>query len=246
MPFGLPAGVSGIIARISQPTGSGEYARRHVVSRVVNTRCPSRGRVIDLGAGVGNLFRALRPDLRTGYTVVDVERGRYGRRIIGDVTNVPVTADCADCVCLSDVLEHLTCDAEAVREAVRIVRPGGHIVIHVPSTRTKPYAFLRRAADDAEKADHQQFPHVRDGYTGETLSDMLGTVTSADTLFIAPSFTAAQSLLSDLDGYFWWHRWTPLRVGPWLGIRLTSLRNGRTLLASSSSGYLAVLQKRAE
>lgn len=245
MPLRVPAGMRDTIARVAQPTGAGEYVRRHVVARLVNARCPSGGRVVDLGAGAGNLYGALRVDLRTGYTVVDVEPGSYGRRIIGDVTAVPVAADCADCVCLSDVLEHLTCDAEAVQEAVRIVRPGGHIVIHVPSTRIKPYGFLQRAADGAEEVDHQRFPHVRDGYTGTTLSDMLNTVAGANTLFITPSFTAAQSLLSDLDACLWWHKWTPLRVGPWLGIRLSSLRNGHTVPSASSSGYLAVLRKEA-
>lgn len=199
--------------------------------------------MVDLGAGVGNLYSALRSDLRAGYTVVDVESTGYGLRVIGDVTAAPLAGDSADFVCLSDVLEHLVRDADAVQEAVRVARPSAHVVLHVPSTRNKPYAFLQRAADDADAVDHQQFPHVRDGYTHETLGAMLGEVAGADTVSIGPSFTPAQSLLSDIDAYLWWHRWTPLRVIPWLGIRLTSRRSVRSVPVESSSGYVALLRK---
>lgn len=245
MPWSGPPEIRDVVTRIVQPTGAGEYVRRHVVSRIINVRCAPAGRVIDLGAGAGNLFVALRPDLRERYVVVDVERGRYGRRVIGDVTTTPLAENSADFVCLSDVLEHLVRDVDAVREAIRIVRPGGHVVLHVPSTRTKPYAFLQRAADGAEAVDHQQFPHVRDGYTSGSLFTMLSEVTDATIVSIEPSFAAVQSLISDIDAYLWWHKWTPLRAAPWLGIRLTSLRNGRNMAATSSSGYVAVLHKPA-
>ena len=199
--------------------------------------------MVDLGAGVGNLYSALRSDLRAGYAVVDVESSGYGRRIIGDVTAAPLAGDSADFVCLSDVLEHLVRDADAVQEAVRVARPSAHVVLHVPSTRSKPYAFLQRAADDADAVDHQQFPHVRDGYTHETLGAMLGEVVGTDIVSIEPSFSPAQSLLSDIDAYLWWQKWTPLRVIPWLGIRLASRRSARSVPAESSSGYVALLRK---
>ena len=242
-PWKGPSRASDIFARLLQPTGAGEYVRRHVVSRIVNARCVVGGRVVDLGAGVGNLYMALRSDLRDGYVVVDVERGQYGQRIIGDVTAAPLASDSVDCACLSDVLEHLVHDVDAVRVAVRVVRPSGYIVIHVPSTRSKPYACLQRAADGAEAVDHQQFPHVRDGYTHKTLCTMLGEVTGVELISVQPSFAAMQSLLSDIDSYLWWHKWTPLRFLPWLGIRLASLHNSRTWPTESSSGYVAVLKK---
>ncbi|HEX8771623.1 MAG TPA: methyltransferase domain-containing protein, partial [Acidimicrobiales bacterium] len=228
---------------IAQPTGSGEYVRRRVVARIVNRHCPTGGRVVDMGGGVGNLYVALRRDLRHRYTVVDVERAGYGVRIVGDVTAAPLAGGSADFVCLSDVLEHLVHDTDAVQEAVRAGRPGAHVVLHVPSTRTKPYAFLQRAADGAEAVDHQQFPHVRDGYTEDTLRSMLGEVAGASIVTLEPSFAPSQSLLSDLDAYLWWHKWTPLRVVPWLGIRLASRRAVRPVPAESSSGYVALLRK---
>lgn len=234
----------GTLARAVQPTGAGEFVRRRVVSTYANAHCPAGGRIVDLGAGPGHLRGALRPDLRARYTVVDVDPGPHGLRMIGDVTSVPVASGSADLVCLSDVLEHVVHDREAVQEAVRTARPGGMIVAHVPSVRVKPYAFLRRAADEAEAADHQQFPHVRDGYTRQTLEDMLSQVREVDVVSIAPSFTAVQSLVSDVDAYLWWRRWTVLRAGSWLAIRLASLAGGRAKDDDTSSGYLAVLRRR--
>jgi len=243
VPLTIPERFGSVIARVVRPTGSGEYVRRSVVSRALNSLCPDGGRVVDLGAGAGNLWVALRPDLRGRYVVIDVQSNGFGHRIIGDVTAGPLASGCADAVCLSDVLEHLVNDVDAVREAVRIARPGAHVVLHVPSTRVKPYAFMQRAADGAEAVDHQQFPHVRDGYTHETLSAMLSEVSGVEVVALSPSFAAEQSLISDVDAYLWWHNLTPLRVLPWCGIRLASLRSAQALPAASSSGFIAVLQK---
>lgn len=244
MSWSGPFRAGGTIGRIAQPTGAGEFVRRRVVSRYVNAHCPADGRVVDLGAGPGHLRTALRPDLRARYTVVDVGSGPHGLRIAGDVTVVPLASGAADVVCLSDVLEHLVRDRDAVLEAVRVARPGGRIIVHVPSMRTKPYAFLQRAADEAEAADHQQFPHVRDGYSRPTLEELFAEVPDSDVVLIGASFTAAQSLLSDVDGYLWWRRWTVLRAGSWLAIRLASLAGGKPRDGATSSGYLAVLQRR--
>jgi SAM-dependent methyltransferase len=228
---------------MAEPTGAGEYVRRTVVSRFINAHCPTAGRIVDLGAGVGNLHDALRPDLRASYTVVDIDGGLYGWRLVADVSATPLVDASADCVCLSDVLEHMVDDVAAVREALRIVRPGGHIVVHVPSIRTKPYRCFQRAADEAEAADQQQFPHVRDGYTRTSLAKMLEEVSGAEVVFVEPSYAAGQSLLSDLDEFLWWKGWTIARVLPWVGIRLSSRMTGRVSDQAKSSGFLAALRR---
>lgn len=245
MPWSGLLGHGGALSRVAQPTGTGEYVRRRVVSAYVNAHCPVGGRVVDLGAGRGYLRSALRPDLRSRYTVVDALGGPHGTRIVGDVTAVPLASGAADVVCLSDVLEHLACDGDAVAEAVRVARPGGLVVVHVPSGRAKPYAFLRRAAEEAEAADRQQFPHVRDGYTQLGLETLLAGVADAEVVTITPSFTTAQSLISDVDEFLWWRKWTVLRLASWLGIRIASSGDGRATTSRTSSGYLAVLQRRS-
>jgi SAM-dependent methyltransferase len=227
----------------AQPTGSGEFVRRMVVSRVINARCTEEGTVVDFGAGDGNLWGRLRPDLRAHYVVVDMIPGRFGLRVIGSVTAAPIGGNTMSFVCLSDVLEHIVNDFEAVAEAARVLRPNGYLVIHVPSMRAKPYRFLQRVADAAEAAEHHDFPHVRDGYTTEGLRKMLASVPDLAVVSIGPSFHRAQSLISDLDTFLWWYHLTPLRSITWLAIRLSAL-DRRTPSDMTSSGHVAILQKK--
>ena len=70
-----------------------------------------------------------------------IERREVGERaevILADARRVPVADGTADLVTLLDVVEHLV-PAEldgALREALRILRPGGRIVIHTFPSRT--------------------------------------------------------------------------------------------------------------
>jgi SAM-dependent methyltransferase len=50
-----------------------------------------------------------------------------------DLTRCPLADGCVDVVVLLNVLEHIGDDAAAVREAARILRPGGAVVIEVPA-----------------------------------------------------------------------------------------------------------------
>ncbi len=49
--------------------------------------------------------------------------------IQGDVTALPLADGCADVVCAGEILEHVTDLPAAVREACRVLRPGGVLVV---------------------------------------------------------------------------------------------------------------------
>lgn len=232
-----------LLSRVIEPTGAGEYVRRAAVARFLNANCPARARVLDLGGGEGHLYDALRPDLQSRYAVIDIEGGRHGLRVIGDITATPFPISTADCVCMSDVLEHIVDDVAALSEAVRITCKDGYVVLHVPSQRPKPFAFVRRAMESAEAVDHQLFPHVRDGYTLQGLTRLLANIDATELILVRPSFSALQSLIADFDGFLWWKRWTLLRAFPWSTIRFAPRAFMRNDDRSSSSGYLAVLRK---
>ncbi len=232
-----------IFARTLQPTGCGDYVRRRVVSRLLNTRCAPGATVLDMGAGEGNLLTALRPVLRQRYVSLDIESGRHGQRLVADLRASPVASRSVGCVCMSDVLEHAPDEADLIGEAARVLQPNGYLVIHVPSLRQKPAAFLRRAADAAEHIDDQRFPHVRDGYSQESLRDMLGRFDVLEIESISPSFSGLQSLISDYDGYLWWKGWSVLRVVTWVAIRVAPSTKAGPGNFVSSSGLVAVLRK---
>jgi len=50
-----------------------------------------------------------------------------------DVTALPYPGNCFDAVILSEILEHLDDDVAGLREAYRVVKPGGVVAITVPN-----------------------------------------------------------------------------------------------------------------
>jgi cyclopropane fatty-acyl-phospholipid synthase-like methyltransferase len=57
--------------------------------------------------------------------------------VLADARSVPLPDECADLVCLLDVVEHLTPDElhAALTEARRMLRPGGRVVAHTMPNR---------------------------------------------------------------------------------------------------------------
>ncbi len=99
---------------------------------------PARGGgavLVDLGCGAG----LLAPHLRgRGYRHVGVDitasalaqAALHGVSTVrADVTRVPLADACADVVVAGEILEHVTDLPAALREACRLLRPGGRLVI---------------------------------------------------------------------------------------------------------------------
>jgi len=95
--------------------------------------------VVDLGTGRGELLAEARR--RGAARAVGVEQAAaavaLARRedvevLHGDVRSVPLRDGIADLVTLLDVVEHLTPDelAATLREARRLLRPGGRVLVH--------------------------------------------------------------------------------------------------------------------
>jgi 2-polyprenyl-6-hydroxyphenyl methylase/3-demethylubiquinone-9 3-methyltransferase len=91
--------------------------------------------LVDMGCGAG----LLAPHVAgLGYRLVGVDLTRSAltqaashgvTAVQGDVTALPVADGCADVVCAGEILEHVTDLRAAVREACRVLRPGGVLVI---------------------------------------------------------------------------------------------------------------------
>jgi SAM-dependent methyltransferase len=104
--------------------------------------------VLDCGCGMGFYLMAMAKlrNLRLTGVDVDVERlelaQRYGIRatlVNGDATALPFADSSFDRILMSEVLEHVPDDGAALREAHRVLRPGGVVAISVPHAR---YPFL--------------------------------------------------------------------------------------------------------
>lgn len=107
---------------------------------LVAAHVPLEGRrILDIGCGVGMYVGKFR-ELSDRVWGVDVEydRVRRGSAALPGLSvargeDLPFRDASFDVVFLHEVLEHVDDDAQTVREALRVVRPGGHVVIYVPN-----------------------------------------------------------------------------------------------------------------
>lgn len=113
--------------------------RTRALQRVVERHIRRRDlMVLDIGSGAGNMYHHLS---RYGDVVgvenhpapvrVGQERG-YDIRL-ADAADLPFPDQSFDLVTALDVIEHNDDDIGILREAYRVLRPGGHILISVPA-----------------------------------------------------------------------------------------------------------------
>jgi 2-polyprenyl-6-hydroxyphenyl methylase/3-demethylubiquinone-9 3-methyltransferase len=117
----------------------GGFAMLHWLAAARAALVPPAGRpgavLVDLGCGGGLLAPRI---AGRGYHHVGVDltgsalaqaREHGVAAVRADVTRVPLVDGCADVVVAGEILEHVTDLPAAVREACRLLRPGGRLVI---------------------------------------------------------------------------------------------------------------------
>ena len=110
----------------------------------------SSGEVLEVGGGRSGLAALLYPrrvgghDRSIAISPSSVTARRRERRFVcGDACALPFADGTFDAVTLFDVLEHIDADADAAREAWRVVRPGGWILVSTPNADWHyPYIFI--------------------------------------------------------------------------------------------------------
>ncbi len=95
--------------------------------------------VLDAGSGTGGTYAAVRDIVQLVGCDKSEHALRYCKRrgmellCAGDVQRLPFADASFDAVISCDVLEHVPDDAAAVREMLRVTRPGGYLVATVPA-----------------------------------------------------------------------------------------------------------------
>ena len=115
-------------------------ARRDILLSVTDRFVPAGGSILDVGCGTGYFiesaverYEAWGVDPSSTAVAMCHERG-LGNVVEGSAYDLSaVEARRFDGVFFLDVLEHLDDDARALREAVRVLRPGGVIIATVPA-----------------------------------------------------------------------------------------------------------------
>jgi SAM-dependent methyltransferase len=125
---------------------------------VLSTGLRGAGRLLELGCGQGaNLMHlAAQP----GSVGVDLshERLRHAKQemaclafIRADATQLPFRSDAFDSVLIRDVLHHVPDRFALLREAVRVLQPGGTLAVIEPNGRN-PMVFVQALVVAAERA----------------------------------------------------------------------------------------------
>lgn len=118
--------------------------------RLLDAALPQRGRLLEVGCGGGLFASLLEGD---GWRVVGTDRNPIAARFAREHGVVraaaydagrgwPFAAESFDAFIMLDVLEHIEDDRAALREAARVLRPGGIGIVLVPA-----YPFLFSAWD---------------------------------------------------------------------------------------------------
>ncbi|HEX8351189.1 MAG TPA: class I SAM-dependent methyltransferase [Hymenobacter sp.] len=117
-------------------------ARREIVFDLIrNMKLPKEAAILDVGCSGGPLLLALRAAGYEHLTGIDVSESGIELAQQRGLSNVSVMdgsrldfADKSfDLLIASDVLEHIENEADALREWVRVLRPGGTLLLFVPA-----------------------------------------------------------------------------------------------------------------
>lgn len=134
---------------------------RREVEYLIRKYVSTNNNVYDIGCGSAP-FQTTVTQQGGEYIGVDIDGGFYGRKpdLIGSAYDVPAPTSSADIVILSQVLEHLTDPSKAIREASRILREGGILIISTPflyPLHAKPWDYIRITRFFLEKTttEHQ-------------------------------------------------------------------------------------------
>jgi len=127
--------------------------------------------LLDCGMGMGFYSRAI-SELYPAITIYGIDYDEKvlrfaqqqlaGRRVVitrGDIHHLHFADESFDRVVMSEVLEHLADDAQALRQVVRVLKPGGILALTVPN-RHYPYWYdpINRIAEDVFHRPIRQGP----------------------------------------------------------------------------------------
>jgi SAM-dependent methyltransferase len=111
--------------------------------------------VVNVGCGV---VRRFEPQNGARYLATDL-RVLDNVDFASEATAIPLASDCADVVLALELIEHVTQPAGVLREIARILKPGGTVIVSVPSAvpRHDSHDYWRFTAEGLEQLGSEVF-----------------------------------------------------------------------------------------
>jgi ubiquinone/menaquinone biosynthesis C-methylase UbiE len=152
------------------------------------------GDILEIGGGQSGLTRLLYPDARVTNLDMDgsvaeapCNRQEGVRFVCGDATRLQFDAQSFDAVTMFDVLEHISDDERAITDAIRVLKPGGYLLISVPNERWRfPYYQFMKPFCPSEAEMFAEWGHVRRGYSLQQLNTLIAMPHHRSATFISP------------------------------------------------------------
>lgn len=129
---------AGVEARARQSHGTSDAAIYEMVVKALEERGVAGGTLVDVGCGAGQLRPFVQPRF-TRYIGIDVVRYEdfpaeaEFTQVDLDTGRVSLPDASADVVAAVETIEHLESPRAFMRELVRLVRPGGWVVVTTPN-----------------------------------------------------------------------------------------------------------------
>jgi SAM-dependent methyltransferase len=150
--------------------------------------------VLEVGGGRGGLTGLLFPrarivniDLDRSHADAPSNREPRTSFVCGDATRLPFADARFDAVTMFDVIEHVPDDSRAMAEALRVLRPGGMLLVSTPNENWRfPHFALLRPVCPSEAEIMAEWGHVRRGYRLADLERMVGARAERVASFITP------------------------------------------------------------
>lgn len=166
--------------------------KMRAIHRIAPAHLTDGARILEIGGGRSGMAVLLYPQAHV--TTLDIDPALAPEKddtnartafVCGDARDVPFPDGSFDVVTLFDVLEHIEEDAAAAAEAVRVVRPGGWILVSTPCADWRyPFYDLMRPVCPPERALMDEWGHVRRGYRIEELAALFGCTPDRQASFI--------------------------------------------------------------
>jgi SAM-dependent methyltransferase len=151
-------------------------------------------KILEVGGGQSGLTAMLYPhaqitnlDLNPEYSQAPCNQQEQVHFVCGDATALPFESSSFDAVTMFDVLEHIPDHEKAVSEALRVLQPGGFLLVSTPNEnwRFPYYRFMKSICPD-EAEVMAEWGHVRRGYTLDELKVLIGMPCGGYATFINP------------------------------------------------------------